>query len=265
LRRVAAVTDQALAEAIRCARVAHPDVRADEAAFALHLQKHAGATRPADLYLAFACAQRDPAALRAFDELHLTPVGDYLAHLRQPGAFVDEVRQRLRERLLLGTRLLDYSGRGALGGWVRVAAVRVALDLLDANKERDEGENGLDDSLVGTADPELLVLRERYLPQFRAAFQRAVDALQPRERSLLRLYLVDGLSIGRIGELFGKSRATVGRMVVDCREKLLEETKAQLGVLTGASEDEVRSLIRLLQSQLDVSVQRLLQREEPAQ
>src|SRR5262249_36822591 len=97
-------------------------------------------------------------------------------------------------------------------------------------------------------------IRQRHLPQFRSAFRAALDSLDVRERNLLRLYLVEGLNIGRIGEIFGKSRATIGRMVVDCREKLLEETRRRLAQMTGASEGDVRSLIRLLQSQLDVSI-----------
>ena len=74
---------------------------------------------------------------------------------------------------------------------------------------------------------------------------------------------VDGLNIGRIGEIFGKSRATIGRMVIDFRRKLLEETRRNLGALTGASEGDVLSLIRLLQSGLDVSIRGFLRRQEP--
>ena len=51
-------------------------------------------------------------------------------------------------------------------------------------------------------------------------------------------------------------------MVIECREKLLEETRRNLGALTGASAGDVLSLIRLLRSQLDVSIGSFLRREE---
>jgi RNA polymerase sigma-70 factor (ECF subfamily) len=158
--------------------------------------------------------------------------------------------------------LSGYSGRGSLGAWVRVAAMRQALDLIERDKSRrhttDEPE---EDLLAATVDPELVAIRQRHLPQVREAFRRALASLNATERNLLRLHLVDGLNIGRIGEIFGKSRATIGRMVIQCREKLLEETRSNLGALTGGSEDEVRSLIRFLQSQIDVSIRGFLRCE----
>ena len=50
------------------------------------------------------------------------------------------MRQRLRERLFVGSdgepaRLASYSGRGPLGTWVRIAAIRLALNL--RRSERD--------------------------------------------------------------------------------------------------------------------------------
>jgi hypothetical protein len=50
-------------------------------------------------------------------------------------------------------------------------------------------------------------------------------------------------------------------MVIDCRRKLLEETRRRLGELSGASDRDVLSLIRLLRSQLDVSIRGFLRRD----
>ena len=221
------------------ARAAYPQFAVDPGAFAGHLSACGGGSgRPAevsaeDLYLAFAAAQGDRHALEVIEQSHLARIGRFIAHLRQEPSFVDEVRQALRERVLVGAdarrpKILDYSGRGPLGAWFRVTAIR-----------------------------------QRHLPQFREAFRCALASLDARERNLLRLYLVDGLNIARIGEIFGKSRATIGRMVIDCREKLLGETRRNLGALTGASAGDVLSLIRLLRSQLDVSVRSFLRRQEP--
>ena len=260
------------------ARAAYPQFAVDQAAFAGHLEACAKAAggwaklNAEDLYLAFASAQGDREALEVVEQRYLARVVGFIAHLRREPAFVDEVRQHLRERMLIGVpsaqvrspKILDYSGRGPLGAWMRVSALRLALDLIEKEKpQRTLAEQDEEDQLAATVDPELMAIRQRHLPQFREAFRLALDSLDARERNLLRLYLVDGLNIGRIGEIFGKSRATIGRMVIDCREKLLEETRRHLGALTGASEGDVLSLIRLLQSGLDVSIRGFLRRQEP--
>ena len=258
------------------ARAAHPDFAVDPEAFARHLKAcrtpdGSAAVNAEDLYLAFACGQQCRKALAVVEEQYLAQVGQFIGHLRQQPSFVDEVRQRLRERLLFGTgpegtrapKILDYAGRGPLGAWLKVTAMRQALDLIDKEKPHRQSDAPEEDLLAATVDPELMAIRQRHLPQFQEAFRCALASLNAQERNLLRLYLLDGLNIGRIGEIFGKSRATIGRMVVDCREKLLEETRRNLGALTGASEGDVLSLMRLLQSQLDVSIRGFLRREAP--
>jgi RNA polymerase sigma-70 factor (ECF subfamily) len=148
-----------------------------------------------------------------------------------------------------------------LGAFIRVTALRQALDPIDREKAQPPGDELEDDQLAATIDPELLVIRQRHLPEFRQAFRDALGSLDSTERNLLRFYLVDGLNIGRIGVVFGKSRATVGRMLIGCRSKLLTETRRHLAAITGASDSEVVSLIRVLQSQLDVSLRGFLLNE----
>ena len=269
------VTDPCLANDVAAlverGRAAHPQLVVDEAAFAAHVIRFpAGpALNVEDLYLAFAAGKGEAGALRLMEERYFSQTARLIGHLGRQPSFVDEVRQQLRERLLIGSgspprtpRILDYSGRGSLAAWLRVAATRQALDLLDREKRHPASDDELeDDQLAATVDPELMAIRQRHLPQFRQAFKAALDSLNATERNLLRFYLVDGLNIGRIGQIYGKSRATVGRMVVECRKKLLDETRRHLGALTGASEGDVRSLIRLLHSRLDVSIRRFLHRE----
>lgn len=268
--------DPEIGRLIERARSAHPEFVTDGAAFARHVAccaKAAGGGSSLcaeDLYLAFAAGHGDRKALGLVEQRHVAQVGQFIAHLRKPASFVDEVRQRLRERILFGTgaretrapKILDYSGRGPLGAWLRVTALRQALDLIDGEKRAANTDEPEEDLLAATVSPELMAIRQRHLPQFREAFRSALASLDASERNLLRFYLLDGLNIGRIGEIFGKSRATIGRMVIDCRDKLLEETRRHLGALTGASESDVLSLIRLLRSQLDVSIGGFLRQEQ---
>jgi RNA polymerase sigma-70 factor (ECF subfamily) len=248
------------------------DVDANELEAFLAARKDALEQHRGELLLAFACARRDPRALKLFEERYLTQVGHWIARLRGEPWFVDEVRARLRERVLIGTqgqppKILDSSGKGPLSAWARVTALREGLDLIQREKsslakpldpERTSAADPDGDLMGAAIDPELHAIRERHLPQFQQAFRGALATLDARERNLLRFHFVEGLNIGRIGEIFGKSRATVGRMVLACRQKLLEETRRRLGDLTGASTGDVRSLIRLLKSQVDFGLSSFL-------
>src|SRR5258706_16018167 len=71
-----------------------------------------------DLYLAFACMRGNADAIGAFEREHLSRVGEFVASMRLPPATIDELKQRVRERLLVPdragvTRMASYSGRGS--------------------------------------------------------------------------------------------------------------------------------------------------------
>src|SRR5581483_4498624 len=93
-----------------------------------------------DLYLACACARGVPAALAALDRAVLLRVPAFICRVSTDAAFADEVRQQLRERLLVAPpggapKIAEYGGAGALHAWVRVAALRTALNL---RRNRDD-------------------------------------------------------------------------------------------------------------------------------
>jgi RNA polymerase sigma-70 factor (ECF subfamily) len=212
-----------------------------------------------DLYLTFACARGDASALAAFDRRFIARVPEYLGHLKRSPAFLDDVAQRLREKLFVAGSIDGYAGRGPLEGWVRVIAMRLALNTIEAEKRHEPSASEPSDDLFGvTSDPELEYIKRRYLGDFKDAFAHAMGTLSAEERNLLRFYLVDRMNIADIGKLFDKSRATIGRWVVECREKLLGETRRALAAKLGAETKDVESLVAVLQSQLDVSIQKFL-------
>jgi RNA polymerase sigma-70 factor (ECF subfamily) len=265
------VVEERLGALYEAGRQAWPDVPLPRAAFLARAARcvpdeaAAATVRADDLYLAFACAEREPRALAAFDQRFLQRVPVFLAQLRRPKEFVDDVIQLLREKLFVAerARIEDYTGRGSLEGWLRVAAMRQALDLVDAERRHTpSAELPDDEAFAVTADPELAYIRQRYLPHFREAFARAMRALLPEERNLLRFYLVDGLNIAQIGALFSKSRATIGRMIVETRAKILEETREALAAALNVEDKDLGSLLRVLQSHLDVSIAKLLETRE---
>ena len=75
---------------------------------------------------------------------------------------------------------------------------------------------------------------------------------------LLRLYLVNGLSVESIGKMYGVSQPTASRWLARARATLLEDVKGALGVRLGVSSQELASLAGLVASGLDLSLSELL-------
>ena len=86
----------------------------------------------AELWLAFAWAEGDPAAHLCLERVHGHVLDGALSLFVAEGVLLTDLRQLVRERLFLGRggrprKLADYSGRGALQGWLAVLATRSGL------------------------------------------------------------------------------------------------------------------------------------------
>lgn len=257
----------------RAAQKARPAVRADEGELNAHLEalRAEGGAFPehvADVFLAFAAARGDKAAVKALEEEVLSAAEPAIRKVDSAPSFVGEVRQRLRIRLLVGEdghppRLLLYQGRGPLAGFVRIAATRIALNL-----KRDEAAPVATDDLFADLasqepDPELRHLKTLYRSEMTRALSFALARLEPRERAVLRLHHADGLPLSRIAVLYKVHESTVSRWVKAAAEQVAATAKKRLIEQLALSSSQVDSVARMLQSQLDLSIERLL-RSDPA-
>jgi RNA polymerase sigma-70 factor (ECF subfamily) len=217
-----------------------------------------------DLYLAYACSLGDPAAIGAFETGYLREVDHAAAKLRVSPAVADEARQVVRDLLFVGREdrppaIASYAGKGDLRGWTRVVAMRELLKLRARDaKEVPIGDDALLDALSPADDPELEILRAQYREVFARCFRDALARLPAKDRALLRHLLIDGFSLDVIGTMYSVHRATAARWVASARQDLLDGTKAQLAKELALSSDEVDSVIRVVRSRLDLSVERLL-------
>lgn len=216
-----------------------------------------------ELQLAFACACACPRALAAFEARFVQAlVGERLGRVRLAPHEVEEVRQQLREDLLLdrgqGARILQYSGRGELAGFVRVSAIRIALKLASRRDRPGTHDDAELDGLSLERDPELAFVKDAYRPAFSAAFRDAIERLDGRERLLLRQQVVDGLSIDALGTLYGVHRSTVARWLVTARENLLALVRSAFASRLAVPAPELESLFGLLHSRLDLSLRSVL-------
>jgi RNA polymerase sigma-70 factor (ECF subfamily) len=223
------------------------------------------ADRASDLYIACACLEGTAGAAEAFRARYLGNLRAYLGTLAagRDDDFVAEVGQRLAEKLLVGDkdqppRLSAYAGRGPLEGWVRMAAMRTALDLVrrdPSNRHRDEE---LVDRALGSMDGELAFMKEQYRQHFIDAFRNALGSVSAQSRALLRLHYLEKVTTGALASLHGVSRPTIVRRLADAREEVLVAVSEHVRERLQVEGSEYESLLDLVRSQIDLSLTGML-------
>ena len=235
-------------------RAAWPELVVSEADFRAALPRAAATTDAAEVYLACACATGDATAIRAFEARYFGCIASVARRLRLPEDDTNEIAQTLRQRLFIGgvetAGVIGYAGGGRLGGLVQVAATRIALNLRRGTR-RISDEDAPEDH--GSASDSLYAKQE-YREKIKAAIEAAAAALSGRDRTLLRLHLVERASIDDIASTYRVHRATAARWVSAAREMLVAHTRETF-LRTG---DDEPGLASYVESQLDLSLPRLL-------
>ena len=253
-----------------------PGVPLDETMFLRYLAERLPQDQPVqeslpetcveDLYLACACVQGDRHGLEAFERVQLRSAMRALTRIGHPKSFVDEVLQTVRQRLVLppageAPKVAQYAGRGPLKSWVRSVAVRVAATASrrgEARASADDDDDRLENLAGGAADPELQLMRSRYREEFQAALKESLNRLSTRERAILRLHFVQGMSVDRICGIYRVHRATAARWIAAAREQVVEDTRRNLGDKLKLDNAELNSLMRVVHSKLDLTLSKLL-------
>jgi RNA polymerase sigma-70 factor (ECF subfamily) len=273
--------ERQLQQTIDAAHAAWPTVSLSDDVFLGHLADvlRRGAARSvdellardtaSDLYLACGCASGDPAALVAFDTHHLTGLDATLARLGLPVWVIDDVKQDVRQRLLVAEdsrppRIADFTGAGNLRGWLRVVAINTARQILRrVGPAPAPATTELVDAVAPVADDaEMAILKTHYREQFRAAFAVALAELLPRDRTLLRQHYLLGLGIGQIAAMYGVHRATAARWIERCTRVLLTTTRRTLATHLRVDRTDVDSILRLVRSKLEISIRAALAAED---
>ncbi len=262
-----------LAEGLRTAAAAWPETTVTAVRFGAELARRLADTaapgvlaqlRFADVYLAIACSDGNAAAITACEGAVLKQVDSAGAHVRATPDQVAEVRARVRRILFVDepgrpSATREFAGRGDLRGYVRVIATRELIRLVN----RDKREVHIDDvtmfdAFIPQHDPELSIMRERYRGDVDQAMRAALAGLDERSRALLRYSLIDGWNVDRVGKLYGVHRATAARWIAESRELLGDRIRAELATRLAMSSGDVDSIVRLVQSRVDMSLERLL-------
>lgn len=262
--------ERQLAAYLTEAQASFPQLELGPDEFIDHLASHVANSRSlaralaelygADLFLACACARAVPGAIEELELRHAPAWEGTLRRLDPSPAFADDVRQLVREKLFVARHgrspgIAAYSGAGPLGGWLRVTVRRVALNLRRRAPAAPEDPS---DELAGLgaplADPELDHLRRTYRPEFERAFRDALDTLSPRERNLLRLHYLHGVSGHHLSEMYRVHDSTISRTLSAARLKLHEETRQRLTERLGLTTSQVASLAGLVLSRIELNL-----------
>lgn len=202
-----------------------------------------------DLYLAFRCQAGAPFAIQVLERDFLTLLKRVIARVERNTSFVEEVHQECRLRLLAGAppALASYSASGPLGAWLRVSALRTALNMKKADacwRRR------------ASAQPDLPVVRaceRNCYPAVQAAVEQAIAGLDPKQRVALRLFYFDGHDVERIAEMFEVHRATIARWLAEARRNLCSCVLAHVRETLGLTLEEAHLEVASIYREIDLS------------
>jgi RNA polymerase sigma-70 factor (ECF subfamily) len=214
----------------------------------------------AEVHLAIACARGDEKAIAAFDRAYLDVVPIALAGMKLAAATVEDVRSGVRDKLLLADgekvpRILEYAGRGRLRGLVQVSASRMAIDRI--RLEEREAELPARE-IAAAGNLELSLIKAQYRAAFVDGFAKAVASASRRDRNLLRLHFLGGVTLEQLATMYGVHRATVVRWLAAAREGVFGATREHVAKAIGAPADELDEMFDLVRSRVELSVERLL-------
>lgn len=270
--------DEVIAGWLRRGQHAHPGLQLSPEAFVRFVAQRwpvadgeVPDVRAEDLYLACACVQGDVEALRIFERMYLARLDSALRSIVRSSAVVEDVRAELRSRLLVASpeaapKLADYAGRGDLWSWIRISAIRAALRRNERSRREHAVEQSVLDALAPAEDvaPDLDAGHPQLRGALRGALEQAMTGLRPRDKTLLLQHYIDGLTTEELGRLHRVHRVTISRRLVKARRTLLSQTRRGLMQQLALSPSECDSVIRLVRSQLDLTLSRVLAQPDAA-
>jgi len=268
-----AATAELLAALYARGHAAHPRVVVSEQAFGRHLARCANGGNMAntaslaevaaeDVYLACACATRVRGAQAAFEELYGRVIRRAVSRVLDTADERQEAEQRAWQHLMVEDgagppRISQYLGRGPLEKWISVASMRVAI----AFGRTESAERRLREKAIAETsgvDPEALFGRRGLRDAFEKAVTDALAQLKPRERLVMKLFLVSGMTLDAIGKSLGITRQAVSKTLARARATIVERVEASVTQTLKMTKEDLTSVLRYVASQLDVSISRVL-------
>jgi RNA polymerase sigma factor (sigma-70 family) len=200
-----------------------------------------------DLALARGCADGLDIAWEAFVDRHwreVTRAARAIAGDADGEEIADALLADLFARGEAGAArrpLFDYfHGRSRLGTWLRALVSQRHVDRLRATRRLTSFEDGEADAWP-SADPSPDDRPAEVGGHVERALDRALSALEPRDRLRLAYYHADDLTLAAVGRLLGEHEATVSRKLQKTRDQIKAAIDAVLTTELRLGPDERRA------------------------
>jgi RNA polymerase sigma-70 factor (ECF subfamily) len=240
-------------------------VRVDEGDFLAFLGARAPsgppeAERCAELFLAFACSRGDAEAVRTLEERYMPAVVRQLERRAPSPGLAQEALQSVREILYVAppgrtAKIADYAGTGPLAGFLRIIASRVMLRSMQKEERFVPLGEQVAARVAEQHDAELAIAKRRYGAELQSALQESYRACSAEDRSLLCYRYVEGCSVDQLAAIHRVHRATAARWLRRAEETMIGQCLRTLRERLGVNENDLMSVLRLIRSQLQLSVQ----------
>lgn len=217
---------------------------------------------PADAYLACALLAGTPAAVAAFEREVAPALRAAIKKMDAPHDGLEDLLQAVRTKLLVGEggqapALAQFTGAGSLLAFCTTAAARLVLTKTRNEATRLAYEARSGGGSPAPLSPERAFSKEEQSAHFAEAFRASLRTLSARDRTLLRMNLVEGVPHEKLAALLGVNRVTVTRWLLEARAHLATATRQALAH-DGSHSEAAESLLRSIESNFDVSMHRLL-------
>ena len=171
------------------------------------------------------------------------------------------------------SKLMYYSGRGSLAGWLRAVTNQLAVDQFRKeskfvqieearefeNLANDCSENSDNIKLVrGSDDPEENFSRKQTQRDVSNALEQAIDELEAEDKLILKLYYFDDVKLKDIGEILGFHEATASRKLVRIQTNVRKSVERILQARHGWQREEIARHLTEAASKLGVNFEKML-------
>lgn len=170
------------------------------------------------------------------------------------------------------SKLVYYSGRGSLAGWLRAVVSQLAVDeyrkqsrfvQIEENREfenlaEESSNNSTNNTVIHHANnPEERLVENRAADDVSLALKAAVETLDAEDRLILQLYYFDDLKLKDIAASFGYHEATASRKISRLHSEIRRSVEKSLHDRHGWSDAEVKRYLSETAMKLGISIEKL--------
>ncbi len=167
------------------------------------------------------------------------------------------------------SKLVYYSGRGSLAGWLRAVVSQLAVDqfrkvskFVQIEEDR-EFENLANEATAGDNhhftsridDPEQMFTETQTASDVTEALSAAVAGLDAEDRLIMKLYYFDDLKLKDIAATFGYHEATASRKLTRVQAEIRKCVEKELKNKHGWTDGEVKKYLSDTASGLGVNLE----------